>query len=99
VEALGRVDAATFDKTGTLTYGRPAVRRVVPLAKDLETAELLALDGSGPAEAALPHAAALAAHVGARLPEPAERRRASRLGKQHAPIDDDQRAGHVRRRV
>ncbi len=40
-QALRRVQRVVFDKTGTLTEGRPALRRIVPLASSEQ--ELLAL--------------------------------------------------------
>jgi Cu+-exporting ATPase len=40
-QALRRVECVVFDKTGTLTEGRPALRRIVPLASTEE--QLLAL--------------------------------------------------------
>jgi heavy metal translocating P-type ATPase len=40
-QALRRVQRMVFDKTGTLTEGRPAVRRIVPLASSEQ--ELLAI--------------------------------------------------------
>jgi heavy metal translocating P-type ATPase len=40
-QALRRVECVVFDKTGTLTEGRPALRRIVPLASSEE--QLLAL--------------------------------------------------------
>jgi cation transport ATPase len=61
MEALSRVDAAAFDKTGTLTYGRPAVRRVVPLTKALAPPELLALAAAVEQRSAHPLACAVVA--------------------------------------
>ena len=43
IESLSRIRTALFDKTGTLTYGRPAVRQVTPLLKELDGDELLRL--------------------------------------------------------
>ena len=40
-QALRRVERVVFDKTGTLTEGRPALRRIIPVASSEE--ELLAL--------------------------------------------------------
>src|SRR5439155_7287633 len=56
-QALRRVQRVVFDKTGTLTEGRPALRRIVPLASSEQ--ELLALAAAAEAGSEHPLARAV----------------------------------------